>query len=726
MSEDQVNIEVDGVALKAKKGAMIMQVTDPIGVYIPRFCYHEKLSIAANCRMCLVEVEKAPKPMPACATPVVEGMKVFTKSPRAIAAQKATMEFLLINHPLDCPICDQGGECELQDLAMGFGRDISRFNERKRVVKDKNIGPLVSTDMTRCIHCTRCVRFGQEIAGIQELGTTGRGEWMEIGTFVERSVDHELSGNIVDLCPVGALNNKPFRYRARAWEMTQHALISPHDGVGSNLFGHSLRGRLMRVVPRHNEAINETWISDRDRFSYEGIYAEDRLTQPMLRRSGSWQPIDWEGALEQASLALKDIASRHGAESIGALASPSCTVEELYLLQRLMRGLGSSNIDHRLRQQDFRDQAADPVFPALGLAISDVEELQSALIIGSNLRREVPLLAHRIRKAVVKGGARISFLNPRRYDYLFPVAAYAVADGAQMVDVLAAIVAATAKKAGKSLPANVEAIATAASVTDEHRGVAESLLSGERRAIWLGALAMRHPAFADLRQLAAALAELSGAKLGYLAEGANAAGAHLAGALPHRDAGGKALSAAGLSAHQMLEKPLKAYVLLGAIDVEKDFGVERAAQVLRGAECVIALTPYMSEATGSNATILLPIGTFAETSGTYVNLEGRWQSFAGAVKPVGECRPGWKVLRVLGNLLDLAGFDYTSSEGVRDELKHAIGEVTPDNSYTARRTLNGARPAGAPVDVPMYSIDAIVRRAPALQRTREALQAASS
>ena len=375
MSEDQVNIEVDGVALKAKKGAMIMQVTDPIGVYIPRFCYHEKLSIAANCRMCLVEVEKAPKPMPACATPVVEGMKVFTKSPRAIAAQKATMEFLLINHPLDCPICDQGGECELQDLAMGFGRDISRFNERKRVVKDKNIGPLVSTDMTRCIHCTRCVRFGQEIAGIQELGTTGRGEWMEIGTFVERSVDHELSGNIIDLCPVGALNNKPFRYRARAWEMTQHALISPHDGVGSNLFGHSLRGRLMRVVPRHNEAINETWICDRDRFSYEGIYAEDRLTQPMLRRSGSWQPIDWEGALEQASLALKDIASRHGAESIGALASPSCTVEELYLLQRLMRGLGSSNIDHRLRQQDFRDQAADPVFPALGLAISEVERV---------------------------------------------------------------------------------------------------------------------------------------------------------------------------------------------------------------------------------------------------------------------------------------------------------------------------------------------------------------
>jgi NADH-quinone oxidoreductase subunit G len=723
MSEELVNIEVDGVPFKAKKGAMIMQVTDPAGVYIPRFCYHEKLSVAANCRMCLVEVEKAPKPQPACATPVMEGMKVFTKSPRAIAAQKATMEFLLINHPLDCPICDQGGECELQDLAMGFGRDISRFNERKRVVKDKNLGPLVSTDMTRCIHCTRCVRFGQEIAGIQELGTTGRGEWMEIGTFIERSVDHELSGNIIDLCPVGALNNKPFRYRARAWEMTQHALISPHDGVGSNLFGHSLRGRLMRVVPRHNEAINETWISDRDRFSYEGIYAEDRLQQPMVRRDDSWEPIDWESALEQASVALKDIVSRHGAESIGALASPSCTVEELYLLQRLMRGLGSGNIDHRLRQQDFRDHTADPVFPSLGIGIADVEQLQSALIIGSNLRREVPLLAHRIRKAAVKGGARVSFLNPRRYEYLFPVASYVVADGAQMVDALAAVVSATAQKADKALPANIQAIVTSASVTDEHRGIAESLLNGERRAIWLGALAIRHPAFADLRQLAAALAELSTAKLGYLAEGSNAAGAHLAGALPHRDAGGKNASAAGLDARQMFEKPLKAYVLLGGLDVDEDLGA-RAAQALRSAEYVIALTPYLSEATGRSS-VLLPIGTFAETSGTFVNLEGRWQSFAGAVRPVGECRPGWKVLRVLGNLLNLEGFDYTTSEAVRDELRQAIGEVAPDNSYRATRTLNGARPQGAPVDVPMYAIDAIVRRAPALQRTREAQQSAT-
>jgi NADH-quinone oxidoreductase subunit G len=448
------------------------------------------------------------------------------------------------------------------------------------------------------------------------------------------------------------------------------------------------------------------------------------LEQAMFRGQGECLPTDWEGALEQASAALKDIVLRHGPEAIGALASPSCTVEELYLLQRLMRGLGSNNIDHRLRQQDFRDQAADPVFPSLGVAIADIQHLQSALIVGSNLRREVPLLAHRIRKAAVKGGARVSFLNPRRYEYLFPVAGYVVADGAQMVDALAGVVSATAKKADKPLPANVHSIAAGASVTDEHRDIAESLLTGERRSIWLGALAIRHPAYADLRQLAAALADLSGAKLGYLAEGANAAGAHLAGALPYRTAGSSATSPAGLDARQMLEKPLKAYVLVGAIDPDQDLG-ERAVQALRGAECVIALTPYMSEVAGRIATFLLPIGTFAETSGTYVNLEGRWQSFAGAVQPVGACRPAWKVLRVLGNLLNLEGFEYTSSEAVREELRKAIGEVTPDNTYSAPRTLNGVRPPGAPVDVPMYSIDAIVRRAPALQRTREAQQAAS-
>jgi NADH-quinone oxidoreductase subunit G len=720
VSDDTVNLEVNGVPRKARKGQMIIHVTDSSGDYVPRFCYHEKLSIAANCRMCLVEVEKAPKPLPACATPVTEGMKVFTKSPRAIAAQKATMEFLLINHPLDCPICDQGGECELQDLAMGFGRDVSRFNERKRVVKDKNIGPLVSTDMTRCIHCTRCVRFGQEIQGIQELGTTGRGEWMEIGTYIEKSIDHELSGNIVDLCPVGALNSKPFRYRARAWEMTQHPLVSPHDGVGTNLFGHVLRGRLMRVVPRPNEEINETWIADRDRFSYEGVYAGDRLQSPMIRENGEWQTVDWETALEAAVKGLQRVVSQSGAAQLGALASPSSTLEELHLLERLVRGLGSANLDHRLRQQDFRDQDSDPLFHSLGMHIAEIEGLSSLLVIGSNLRREVPLIAHRVRKAATRKGARVAFLNPQRYDYLFPVASYFATNSIGMVGALSAVVSAAAQKAGKPVPATVQSFVQSARVEAAHQSLADELVNGEQRAILVGALAMRHPAFADLRQLAAALAEITGARLGFLTEGANATGAALAGVLPHRAAGGKQAATVGLNARAMFETPLKAYLLHGGVEPARDVAAARAGEALRKAEFVVALTPFADEGTRSYAHVMLPIGTFSETSGTYVNFEGRWQSFAGAAKPLGDARPGWKVLRVLANLAGLSGFEYTSSDQVRDELHALVGEKT-DASFHSQRTLNGEKaPQGSLSDVPMYSIDALVRRAPALQRTRDA------
>ncbi len=723
VSSDEVDIEVNGVAMKAKKGAMIIQVTDPAGVYIPRFCYHEKLTVAANCRMCLVEVEKAPKPLPACATPVAPGMKIFTKSPRAIAAQKATMEFLLINHPLDCPICDQGGECELQDLALGFGRDLSRFTERKRVVKDKNIGPLISTDMTRCIHCTRCVRFGQEIAGIQELGTTGRGEWMEIGTFIERSVDHELSGNVIDLCPVGALNNKPFRFRARAWEMTQHPLVSPHDGVGSNLYGHVLRGRLMRIVPRPNEDINETWISDRDRYSYEGVYSEDRLKEPMVRVDGQWKTTDWESALQVACGAIKQAVERHGAAALGTLVAPSSTTEEAYLAARLTRALGSGNVDHRLRQQDFRDADADPVFPWLGVNLAGIEQLDSLLVIGSNLRREAPILAHRVRKAARKG-AQVAFLNPARYEYLFPVKAFVTAESGAMVETLAGVVAAAARKEAGTLSANVQEIVQGARVADEHVALAEALANGERRAIILGALAMRHPAYADLRQLAAALAQLTGARLGYLPEGGNAVGAALAGALPHRQEGGKAAQSAGLDARAMIHSALRAYLLVGCIEPDRDLASEKAMSVLAGAECVVALTPFASESLLKVAQVLLPVGTFAETAGTFVNVEGRWQSFTGAAQPVGQSRPAWKVLRVLGTLLDLPGFDYVSTDDVRNELEKRIGAVRPDNALNARRALDGERPQGALRDVPMYQVDALVRRAPALQRTREAQQPA--
>ncbi|HVS25219.1 MAG TPA: NADH-quinone oxidoreductase subunit NuoG, partial [Gammaproteobacteria bacterium] len=443
---------------------MLIEVTDDADVYVPRFCYHRKLSIAANCRMCLVEVEKVPKPLPACATPVAEGMKVFTRSKRAISAQKATMEFLLINHPLDCPICDQGGECELQDLAMGFGRGVSRYTERKRIVKDKNIGPLVSTDMTRCIQCTRCVRFGAEIAGIQELGTTGRSDSMEIGTYIEKSVDHELSGNIIDLCPVGALNNKPYRFSARAWEMIATPLVGAHDCAGSNLYAHVLRGKLRRVVPRDNDAINEAWISDRDRFSCHALYTDDRLLVPRVKKGGQWADASWQEALETATETLAEAAGADG-DSIGVLASPSATLEELYLLNRIARHLGTGNIDTRLRRRDFRDQAADPAVPTLGCGIADLDSRGGVVVIGSNLRMEVPILAHRLRKAALRG-ASVAFVNPERYEYHFNTAAYVDAPLESFAAALAGVVAAAASTAKVEAPPNVRALVARSAPSD--------------------------------------------------------------------------------------------------------------------------------------------------------------------------------------------------------------------------------------------------------------------
>jgi len=669
--------------------------------------------------MCLVEVEKAPKPLPACATPVAEGMKVFTKSPKAVAAQRATMEFLLINHPLDCPICDQGGECELQDLALGYGRDISRFSERKRVVKDKNLGPLVSTDMTRCIHCTRCIRFGQEIQGYPQMGTTGRGENMEVGTYIEHSVDHELSANIIDLCPVGALNNKPFRYHARSWEMTQQALISPHDAFGTNLYAHVLRGKIMRVVPRENEELNETWIADRDRFGFEGIYSPDRVTQPMLRIDGVLQTVDWEVALTAAAEGLQRVIAANGATAAGFLAAPMSTVEELYLLARIARGLGTPNIDHRLRQLDFRAQEADAAFPGLGVNIADIEKLDGILVIGSNLRHEMPMLAHRIRKAAVRnGGAKVAFLNPRRFDYMFPIAAYAVADTDLLAE-LSAVVCAAAAAVNKPVPAEL----AAAQVDDSHRAVAAALLNGSSHAIVLGTLAQRHPAYSQIKVLAGALAQLCGASVGCITEGANSAGAYLAGAVPHREPGGAAVAAPGLSARGMLESALKAYVLFGAMDPAVDFAVD--ARALANAELVIAVTSHLPESVGACAHVVLPVGTFAETSGTFVNVEGRWQSWAGAAKLLGESRPGWKVLRVLANLLNVHGVDYVSSEEIREALKAVCGtrlELSAGgigSTAGAAPKPGGPAPTGSWVDIPPYQGDALVRGSEALSKTKD-------
>jgi NADH-quinone oxidoreductase subunit G len=632
------------------------------------------------------------------------------------------MEFLLINHPLDCPICDQGGECELQDLALGYGRDISRFSERKRVVKDKNLGPLVSTDMTRCIHCTRCIRFGQEIQGYPQMGATGRGEHMEVGTYIEHSVDHELSANIIDLCPVGALNNKPFRYHARSWEMHQEALVSPHDAFGTNVYAHVLRGTVMRIVPRENEQINETWIADRDRFGFEGMYSDDRVSEPMLRIDGALKVVDWEVALLAAAEGLKKVAAAHGPGGAGFLASPLATVEEMYLLARIARGLGGANIDHRLRQLDFRAQENDGAFPDLGLKIADIETLEGVLVIGSNLRHEMPLLAHRIRKAAVKaGGAKIGFLNPRRFEYMFPIAAYLLAE-ADLPGELAAVVRAAAVAADKPVPTDV----AEAEITDSHRALAAALMNGARRAIIVGTLAQRHPAYSELKALAALLGTLTGASVGFMTEGANAAGAYLAGAVPHRDPGGAPATQVGLSARAMLEAALPAYVLLGGLDPAADFAVEPHA--LATAECVVALTTHLPDTLRESVHVVLPIGSFAETSGTFVNAEGRWQSWAAASKLPGESRPGWKVLRVLANLLGVPGVDYVSSEEVRDALKALCGArletagATGGDAATAalRASLpGGPTPTGAWVDVPPYQSDVLVRGSEALAKTKD-------
>jgi NADH-quinone oxidoreductase subunit G len=682
MSDDVINIEVDGKPVEAKRGQMVIEVTDEVGAYVPRFCYHEKLSIAANCRMCLVEVEKAPKPLPACATPVNEGMKVFTKSPRAIAAQKATMEFLLINHPLDCPICDQGGECELQDLAMGYGRDVSRYNDGKRVVKDKDIGPLVSTDMTRCIHCTRCVRFGEEITGQPQLGTTERGENMKIGTYIEQSVDHELSANIIDLCPVGALNNKPYRYSARAWEMVQRPTVSPHDCVGSNMFAHVLRGTVKRIVPRENEAINETWLSDRDRFSYEGIYSPERLQAPMIKESGEWRELDWEEALNTAAARLNDADS-----GVGMLASPSATVEEGHLLARLARHLGTANIDHRIERRDFSDQDNDPAFPWLGCDIADIEKQDAIFVIGSNVRQEAPIIAHRIRKASL-AGASISIAGSEQHEYFFDVDNYLT--GAGLAKLLS----------GKGIKA-----------------VIDTLKKADNALILLGNVAGRHAGFSTVRALAADIAAKTGAKLGTLSPGANSAGLSLAGVLPQ---------AGGQHAGAMLDRALDAVVLL---NVEPDSDLHAtpdAVTRLRKQGYVIALTPFDSAPLREAADLLLPIGTSFETSGTFVNVEGRWQSFAGIANPVGQARPAWKILRVLGNLIEAQGFDYLSTEEIRDELQAKLGEIVPQSysGNTRPGKLNGEDAPGEEIDTPIYSVDSLVRRAAALQMTVAARRAA--
>ena len=699
-----INIEIDGKLVETERGSTVMDAANKAGVYIPHFCYHKKLSIAANCRMCLVEVEKAPKPLPACATPAADGMKVHTHSEMAVKAQKGVMEFLLINHPLDCPICDQGGECQLQDIAMGYGGGASRYTEEKRMINPKEIGELISTiEMSRCIQCTRCVRFGQEIAGQMELGMANRSEHAEIMSFVNSAVDSELSGNMIDLCPVGALTSKPFRYTARSWELSRRRSVSPHDGLGSNLAVHVKDNKVHRVVPVENEAINECWISDKDRFSYEGLNSQERLTRPMIRQDNKWLEVEWTTALEYVANGLRQISASAGAEHIAALATPHSTLEELYLLQKLMRGLGSSNVDFRLRQSDFSLDAKGALW--LGMPIAEINSRDRFLIVGSFLRKDQPLLAQRIRQAV-KAGAKANVVHATDDDLLMPVANKAIVAPSGMAEMLAQILKALVIHKEAAVPAELAQIV----VGDTATAIARSMASGERTAVLLGNFAQQHPEASQLASIAGQIAELCGAKFGFLGEAANSVGAYMAGALPND----------GMNAMQMLENPRKAYLLLN-VEPELDMhNPQLAMAAMKQADMVVAMSAFKHHAI-DYADVLLPISPFTETSGTFVNTEGAVQSFKGAVKPLGDARPAWKVLRVLGNLLDVTGFNFETSEAIRDESLGAACKLNNRIEAIALKVDAASSVAFQRVtDVPIYFADALVRRADALQKTSDA------
>ena len=724
-----LKIEIDGKEVEVDHGTTIIDAADKLGVPIPRFCYHKKLSVAANCRMCLVQVEKFNKPLPACATPVADGMKIFTRSKPAIEAQKSVMEFLLINHPLDCPICDQGGECDLQDIAVAYGSSGSRYAEEKRVVLNKNIGPLVSTDMTRCIQCTRCVRFLKEVGGMQELGLINRGEHAEIAAYVDKSVDSELSGNIIDLCPVGALTSKPFRYSARTWELTRRPSIAPHDGLGSHIQVHVKDNKVMRVLPREKESINECWLSDRDRFAYEGLNSAERLKTPMIKHHGEWHETDWKTALEFAANQLKE-ATQDAGEHLGILVGPNSTMEEGYLAKKLARGLKCGNIDHRLRRSDFRLDGRFQGTPWMGCNIPDLQEMDRVLVVGSDLRNEHPLLSNRLRKMVAAGG-ELCVVNPFDADLMINVTHKAICTPNDMVNVLSQILKAMSglQRLSLCLPKAINDLLQEVRIRDNTQAMAESLaglgksydLVSPKSAVFLGNISQHHPRYAEIYSLAEAIASLSGATFGILSESANRVGLDLARTLPSKGA---------LNAKTMLEQPRKSYLML---NVEPDFDCgnpQQANVALAAAESVVALTAFRAESIERHATVMLPIAPFTETSGTLMSMEGRVQSFTAVVKPLGETRPAWKVLRVLGNLLGIEGFDFDSSEDIKTEI---FGGEKPSKVVWNRLNNNLHTLVDVKVkekhetlqrigEVPQYHSDAIVRRSPPLQKTKQAKQ----
>src|SRR5690625_3831219 len=718
--ENLVTIEIDGKALEAPKGSMIIQAADKAGISIPRFCYHDKLSIAANCRMCLVEVEMngkpMPKPQPACSTPVGDGMKVATQSGGALKAQRNVMEFLLINHPLDCPVCDQGGECELQDVALGYGRGVSRFTERKRVVADEDIGPLVATEMTRCIHCTRCVRFMSEIAGTNELGGMDRGENLKIGTYIGKSIESELSGNIIGVCPVGALTDKPFQFRARAWELIATPSIGYHDALGSNLWLHTRRGEILRIVPRDNEAINECWLSDRDRYSHQGLYAGDRMLAPRVKRNGQWQEVDWDTGIDAAAGMLKGVSG----DDLGVLVHPATSNEEGALLKRLAKGLGSPHVDHRLRHLDFADH---PVARPFGKPVAEFDKLDAALVLGSDMRSEMPLLHQRLRQAS-KGvrkqagpanrtrfdvtrpeGAALYVVNPAHFDFNYELAGETVVAPQKLVDETLSLAAAAAGLDGVEAPEGALGDAIkAASASDSARATVKSLHAAESAVVLLGEAGVLHPQASWLRAASRFVAEATGSAFAEMPVGANAVGLAREDVLPE---------SGGLDVRAMLEQPRKVCVLYGA-EAPHDFADgAQALAALKSADKVVAFAAFASPSLLDVADVILPLALTPEIDATLVNVDGVAQQQAAGARAPGDVRAGWKALRALGGALGVDGFGFNNLVTLRESIPHAADDRAPGDGLAARAAA-GEGDLERLSTMPLYRGDAVLRRATAL------------
>jgi len=726
-----VTIEIDGQEFQAAPGSMVIEVADQAGIYIPRFCYHNKLSVAANCRMCLVEVERAPKVLPACATPVMDGMKVHTSSATAVQAQKDTLEFLLINHPLDCPICDQGGECPLQDQAVGYGGHASRFEEKKRVVADHDIGPLIETEMTRCIHCTRCVRFGEEIAGVMELGITGRGEHLKIDTFFDDAVDSELSGNVIDLCPVGALTSKPYRFTARSWELINHDSISPHDCLGTNISIQTLRNEVKRVLPRVNESINECWISDRDRYSYDAVIQDNRLEHPLVRTKEGMTAVSWWDALDAVTKGLRKIIEDKGAGEIGALVSPTATFEEFYLMQKLLRSLGSSNVDHRLRQIDFTAQENAPLYPGSQVPIESFGNLDRILLVGSNIRKEQPILGLKVRKAT-KNGAKVACLNAMDWQYNFPVSANVLVAPGVIPYALARILLSACEMKGVAFPQDI---------SEEFLSDAKQFLQSEQcqetaatlcekqgpAAIVLGHAVVSHPMYSCIERLAYHIGQVTDASVVVLPP-ANSAAGWVAGCVPHRLKNGESDANSGFTARQMIHNPRTGYLLFN-VEPSKDMadGLQ-AAETMANAEFVVSFQSFND--IPDYADVVLPLAPFTENSGTFINCEGTAQKAVAAVPPIGQARPGWKILRVMGNMFELPGFDYITIDDIvreaspEDALENPLPARIDDVKVPCVEKYNVREPGRYELisDPLIYSVDSVVRRSSPLQQTADAIQ----